>query len=292
MNNAHTPHMTVRDVAPYMVPIKRSIILWVIICLLYRAYTHLLPVQLHAAPLTKVLYYPEFHLYKFLSLDAVLVQNYWGAFIYTALLFIIPILLFWKPQHLLLSVLFIISNLLYHTVQGVHMTHAVHFLAGSTLLSFIFLARQALSFNLLWEGLRYVVCTIYVTAFIWKFIHGAIFQWEFGEAVFKSNLATYLYLNPSGMMRSIYAYFLSHPYLLNAGTLIAFLMEGVFVVGYFTKRWDTYLIIALLLLHHLLYIFVDTLFVEWYILILPFLSLKVWKKISPKVSIGTSSFEL
>lgn len=270
----------VRDAHPYELLIKRSLLLLILMFLLYRLYAHLLPHQLMAAPLTKILYYPELHAYRWLGLDDILVKSSIGSRIFSAVLFIIPLGLLWKPRHVMLSWMLILSMLFYHTVQAAHMTHSVHFLVGVIIMSFIFLARDPKVFNVMWDGLRYAVCGVYVSAFLWKIIHGAFFQFEFGEAVFKSNLATYYFLHSEGWMRDMYAFFLTHPYLLSIGTYLSFIGESLFIFGFFTKRWDAFLIIVILLLHHFLYLFVDTLFVEWYIFIWPLISIGVWRRLS------------
>lgn len=273
-----TSTYTIRAMHPYELLIKRSILIITIGFYMYRYYAHLLPHQLIGAPLTKILYYPEFHAYRWLGLDDLLIQSPIGSAVYSIVLVLIPVLLLWRPRHRILSILFIISLLLYHTTQGVHMTHAVHFLVGIVLVSAIFLARRPSVFDVIWEGIRYGVCILYGSAFIWKFLHGAFFQIDFGTAAFKSNLATYLYLYPESNMTLLYRFFLQYPVLLNIGTYLSFLIEGAFIIGFFTKRFDIYLIIFILFLHHALYLFVDTLFVEWYILVLPFIPLSLWSR--------------
>lgn len=270
--------------------IKRTYILLILAFYIYRYYSHLLPYQLHGSSMTKILYYPELHLYKFLHLDEWLVEHPVTSIIYSIVLIIVPILLFIAPRNRFLSISFILLQILYHTSCIASMTHAVHFWMGVILLSWIFLAWKEKTFDLVWEGLRYAICIAYVSAFLWKIIHGAFFQWDFGEAVFKQNLTTYYFLYPDTFMHAVYAFFLEHPYLLNIGTYLSFLMEGAFLIGFFTKKYDTFFIISILLLHHFLYLFVDTLFIEWYILILPFITMKTWAKLNNRFTILNHTF--
>lgn len=270
----------VRPMHHHEVVIKRSVLLLTLIFYVWRWMSHLLPYQLNAAQMTKILYYPELHAYKFFGLDDVLIGHQMGSIIYSLLLVIIPMLLWFSPRHKFLSVAYVVSLLLYHTTQIAHMTHSVHFMVGMVVMSFIFMARSARTFDLVWEGLRYVVCMIYGSAFVWKILHGALWQWDFGEAVFKSNLATYYLQSPDTLTSRLYAVFLEHPWMLNVGTYVSFLLEGLFIVGFFTKKYDTFLWLGIFVLHHVLYLFVDTLFVEWYVFVLPFLTYSFWKKLN------------
>jgi len=280
----------IRPVHPWEYLMKRTYILFVLAFYLYRYYSHLLPHQLHGASMTKILYYPELHLYKFLHLDEWLIEHPLMSIFYSIVLIVVPILLFISPKNRFLSISFIFLQILYHTSCIASMTHAVHFWMGVILLSWIFLPRKEKTFDVVWEGLRYAICIAYVSAFLWKIINGAFFQLDFGEAVFKQNLTTYYFLYPDSFMHSVYAFFLENPYLLNIGTYISFLLEGAFVIGFFSKKYDTFLIISILLLHHFLYLFVDTLFIEWYILILPFIGMKTWTNLNRRFPILNHTF--
>jgi hypothetical protein len=268
--------------------IKRSVIIFILSFYLFRWYSHLLPYHYSGATMVRINYNLYMHLYRLLEFDYIITHSKIVAIVFTLLLFFVPIVLFIKINSKFWSILFIILNFVYNLIYTTHINYALHYLEGFVILSLIFLTYTNVKFNLVWQGLRLFICLTYFIAFVWKFVNGAFFQIDYGEAVFKKNLATYMFLNPDSYMTSIYYYFLQHPLLLNLGTYVCFLMEGVLIIGLFTKKYDKYLIINILLLHHLLYLFVDTLFIEWYIFILPFLTPAFWNKMEHKINKITS----
>jgi|GEM_PF-644541 len=272
------------DFSNHTILIKRVILLVIIGYFCFRWYSHLMPYQLLGAPLAKVEYNILSLSYRFINADNLLNQNLPISIFGSISLLLIPILLLKYTNNKILGWLFVFNNLMYHVYYTTHTAFFYHYWAGVIIISIVFLSTDKISVNFIWKGIRYIICTLYVSAFFWKFANGAIFQFDFGESVFKRNLSNFLYLYPESFMTAVYQFFLSNPILLNLGTYACFLMEGAFLIAYFTTKYDKLLILNILLLHHFLYLFIDTLFIEWYILALPFLSVKFWNTLQLKLN--------
>jgi len=174
------------------------------------------------------------------------------------------------PFTLLFIMLGVVFNL--NIAQNSHLLVAMMFIL------FAFWPRKDADFELLWEGMRYYACWVYASAFVWKIINGGIFQPDFGEISFKVNVAWILYENPHGIWASLYAFFLRHPFLLNQGARLLFFMEGLFIAGFFTKKWDMVLIALIVMIHIATWIFSDVVFIEIGVLIFTFLPERVWRR--------------
>ena len=132
--------------------------------------------------------------------------------------------------------------------------------------------------------MRYYACWVYATAFLWKIINGSFFQVDAGMLTFKSNLAGYLYQNPDTFFSHVYYWFLRHPALINIGHKLVVIAEGVFLVGFFTKKYDGFLIFCAVFIFTSIYFFSDVFFAELLIIILPLLPQSTWDWLCQKIS--------
>ena len=156
-------------------------------------------------------------------------------------------------------------------------------LGGALIITIPFWAAKDKNFETLWDALRYYVCWIYFSAFLWKIVNGSMFQADFGVLTMKKNLAEYLYHNPGTLKAHIYNYFISHPLLPDIGDKLVYLLEAAFIAGFFTKKYDSLLILLIIAIHAITYFFTDRLFIELCILVIPLISAASWQKISVKL---------
>jgi hypothetical protein len=73
-------------------------------------------------------------------------------------------------------------------------------------------------------------------------------------------------------MSSVIKFTITHPLLLNSGLMLIYLLEAIMVIGFFTKKWDHFLLWIPIIVHLSTYFFSDVYFLEMLIGILPFLS--------------------
>ncbi len=66
--------------------------------------------------------------------------------------------------------------------------------------------------------------------------------------VIKKSFAAYMFYHPHGLPATIYFWLLEHYITAQVIFISGFLMEGCFIIGFFTKRFDRYLFVLSLLL--------------------------------------------
>lgn len=198
--------------------------------------------------------------------------------IFGILLFLSGILSFALPRKRLWTLSYALLYLIYAITFNIYLCHGSNYQAGFAVILFAFAAGTDDNFSLWWRTMRYYACFIYGTCFIWKIVHGAIWDWDHGLDCMKLNLGEYMFHYPNTAMSNIYAWLIQHPFIVNAGDKLVFLAEGAFLIGFFTKKYDYLLIICAIIIFLSVYLFADVFFLELLIIALPFITAKRWSK--------------
>ncbi|QEK51644.1 hypothetical protein FYC62_08210 [Pedobacter aquae] len=271
----------IRNVAPYRAYIIRISFIFFLVILIWKYYSHVLPHQLNNPVLFSLGLDPLYILYYLSSISEVLTrENY--SHVFSTLLFLSTIYPIINPNNHRFLIIYAILYLTYFIVFNTFLTFHAHYMSCILLLNLCFTIKENINFNLIWELMRYFICWVYSSAFIWKIINGSFFQSSFGLEIIKTSQASFIYSNPNNFWSSLYFFFLSNPVLTNLGTVFIFLLEALFLIGFFTKKIDGLLILSIFIIHLIIYLFVDTLFVEQCILSIALISTRTWQKIVKK----------
>ena len=172
-----------------------------------------------------------------------------------------------KIVAILYSVVLLLYIVTFNTFQTMH----THYLDGLLVMSVVFWFDRPTTQGLLLEGVRYYTCWVYSCAFCWKLARGF---WRYplhAKAIIMAENAAYLAQNPTHYLAQAQHYFIQHPalahYLLDAGMLL----QGLFLVGFFTKKIDRLLFWLPFAFHLATYLLLDVAFWEFLILQLSFL---------------------
>ena len=84
--------------------------------------------------------------------------------------------------------------------------------------------------------------------------------------ILKKNQAAYLYLEPDTMLAGLYRWLLLQPALVNGAYIAGVIIEGLFIIGFFTRKYDKYLLILSILLPAGFWFTADAYFFELLIL--------------------------
>lgn len=179
------------------------------------------------------------------------------------------------PGKKLLVGIFLLLYLVYYIIFNSFGAHHTHSLIPVLIAPVPFLFSKK-SFLFCWEGLRYFLLFSYSAAFFWKLFRLSWIYKEQAVLIMKENLTPYLYFNPHAFLSKIYFYFLDHPGFAQFFLISGFLLEGTFIIGFFTKKYDRYLLIISLLLPVGFWFFADAVFVEQLILSLTLLPMSVY----------------
>jgi hypothetical protein len=221
-------------------------------------------------------------LFKDSGLPGWLMQHRAAAVVFDVCLFSSGLLSFFFPLKRKLILTFAILLFVYSMTFLLFATDHMGQMNGFMLVLLPFLVAGNARFTLAWEGMRYLTCLIYFLAFLWKTVWGDSFYYmNQGVSTFKYNLVDYMSLNPGTTMTAIYEWFLRHVWLLNVGEKGVVLMEGIMVVGLFTKRYNRWLIWAPVFIHGVTYFFSDVFYIELLVLDLSFLSVASLNRLTP-----------
>lgn len=262
----------------------RLVFSFILLSLIFRFLLNTTPSHLLQPPLFNLNLDLTYWLYQYLRIPQLIVYNEAGAIIFDILLFGCCITTILFPSKRIIIIFFSILFLVYAITYNTYIVHHAHPLTVLTLITVPFWCKKLKNWKLMWEGMRYYVCYIYAMSFIWKaFISNSFFFWNDGVGSVKLNVAEYMYHYPGTAVTSIYAFFIEHPYLLNIGNTFIFLLEGLMVIGFFTKKYDRILMMLPVIIHLSTYVFADVFFIEMLVLIFAFFKKEDVELISRKL---------
>lgn len=251
----------------------------ILLDLILAGFSNTLVHQLRSPVLRLVHLDPVFWLMHLLRIPEILTSNISLAWFWDCMLFTIcgGIIIF--PRRKWLIAIFIFFYFVYYIIFnsfGAHHTHSlIPFLIAPV--AFLFSKR---SFLFAWQALRYFLLFSYSAAFFWKFFRFSWLQSGQGDWIIKKNLTPYLFFNSHTFLADIYFWFLQNPPVADAIYLTGFILEGSFIVGFFTHKWDRFLLVISLLLPLGFWFMADAMFYEMIILSLTLLPLSSIKKYS------------
>lgn len=283
--------MIVAPLEKERIVISRLVFIFMFIFLLFRFFLHITPSHLLQPSLFILNFDFSYWAYKFSGLPNLIIYNNTGVVFFDICLFLFCFLCIVFPLKQIFVVPFGFLFLIYAITYNTFIVHHAHPLAVMMLITLPFWVKRNQSWKLLWEGMRYYICYIYTMSFIWKVFLGSTFwYWDQGIITTKYNLVEYIYHNPATAMTSIYKFFIAHPQLLNAGNILIILLEGLMVIGFFTKRYDRYLLFLPVIIHLSTYFFSDVFFIEWLVLIFVFFTKKDVDIITKRFPVLLKSF--
>ncbi|MFK8102261.1 MAG: hypothetical protein AB8G15_07050 [Saprospiraceae bacterium] len=244
---------------------------FVLLALAFRWYSSVLLHQLQAP----VLFFPYIDLTYWLvfwtGIPNFLVQNNVAALVFDLGLIGTAALSFCFVRRRIFPILFSLLFGIYFICYNAYGGHHTHSMAGILLMSLSFWFASNKDFSFVWEGLRYFTLFVYVDAFLWKLLRGSWWKIEQGVAVVMEDQMGNILFAPDSLYSQLNRFFLTHPMLLDSLYFIAILMEGVMIIGFFTKKYDWLCFILPFLFHTGTYFLVDVLFYELWVLTLVFL---------------------
>ena len=247
--------------------------LLIFISLLYSFFSHTLVSQLKSPVIIFPFIDATYWVYHTLRIPEFISGHRTIALGFDMILFASCMACFCYPANRLWIKLFFILYFTYFIIFNSYGVHHTHSKIAILLLPVPFMMADRTGFLLLWKGLRYYTCFIFASAFLWKLFRGSWLIPDQGILIIKNNLTPYLYYNPDSLLANIYYYFFRHPWIADLFMKAGFIMEGCFLIGFFTYRFDKYLFILCILLPLGFLFMADAFFFE-----LSFLSIVFYRK--------------
>lgn len=143
--------------------------------------------------------------------------------------------------------LMLVVNWIYVQVFTLYPTNSIEGHLAWLLMPLLFIMRGQKGFWLMLGGLRYVFLFFFFSAGVWKLYWGGVFVPRQLSFALTGQHAHFLTLSPNAAFTKFILWLIDHPqigWLLYAS---ATLTELFFVVGFFSKRWDRWLVVMFLL---------------------------------------------
>lgn len=215
--------------------------------LVYGLASNVLLHQLRAPVLSYLYLDPVFWLAEISGIPRAVGSSFFLSLTVDISLFGTTLLAVFFPSKRIFPCLFFIFYFLYFIIFNTYGAHHTLNKAGILLMPLAFVVKPS-RFAQLWQGLRYYTLFIFASAFIWKLVRLSWLNSMQGELILKKNISAYLTYHPDTRLAKIYFMLLEHPAILHVMFLGGFLLEGSFVIGFFTKRYDKVLLLFMFVL--------------------------------------------
>jgi len=267
MNNKNHDKVFSKKEVSFLCRLVFSVIL---LDLIFAIFSNTLIHQLQS-PVLKFAYLdPTFWVMHLLKIPEFISSHFYVALFWDTMLFATCISVIIFPGKKWLILVFIVFYFVYYVIFNSYGTHHTHSLVPFLITPVAFLFSKK-SFSFVWRGLRYFLLFAYSAAFLWKFFRYSWLQNNQGVLILKKNLAAYLYFDSHSLLAKNYWWSLNHPFFLQVIFLSGFILEGVFIIGFFTTKYDRILFFVSLLLPFGFWFMADAVFYEMAILSLTLL---------------------
>lgn len=171
-----------------------------------------------------------------------LTAHTYTAFIFDVSLFALPIMFLLTRKNywaVAFSIVAVVYFLTYNIITG----HHYHGLIGLLVISIPFWWSRGEKFELTWQGARYYFLYIFASAACWKIMRGSVFYPEQMSHILKAQHLDLLLQHPPGFQAQFIQYLIAHPQVSHILLLVNVAVQLTFLVGFFTKRFDTHLFV-------------------------------------------------
>lgn len=250
---------------------------WLFLILIYFFATNSLLSQLQQPVLITPGSDNTFWLLHLTGLPQFLLSNKPAALIFDIVVTSSCLVCIFVPRQRMFTIMTIVGTWLlyvcYTTSVGKHYVQIGYLLAP---LPFLVLGSKR--FSLAWEGLRYWVCFLFVSAGLYKIYYGGFFDPTNMRNILSLENASWMFFEPDTTQRRVIQFFIAHPPAAQWLYRLAAILQAGLIVGFFTKRFDTWLLVLLLAFHLANFMLLHISFVDQSLIFAPFLPWKRWEQ--------------
>jgi len=246
---------------------------WLFLVLLYQWSADLMISQLESPVLLRVDLDLTYWFVHLTGIGELLRSSYKAALSFDLLLMIFCITAVVFPKRIIFPILAGVFFLVYCVLLNSYQCWHYHNLITLILLVIPFCFRSLKTFSLLFAGLRYAVAYIYASAAIWKLFRGSVFNEGQMKWLIEHNYVDRLAVQGYEMnfLENMMFQLSNYSTLSSIALIIGVAMELSFLVAFFTRKFDRYLIIIGVVFHLITAVLVDVSFLQLWILFVVFL---------------------
>jgi hypothetical protein len=213
------------------------------------------------------------------NLQHFLIENKWLRIFFDLIYLVLPVLLVYtciknKKGQKILAIFTAFFNVFYCTYLSSMSFVSVEVFVAWMIVPLIFYHRTTKGFCYLLQCARLFFIIAFFSAAIWKIRAGGIFNTEEMSAILLRQHTSYLISNGSRWFSQFIGYLINHTLLSYCLYLLAFIAEFIFIVGFFTRKFDKYLILLFCLFVFFNYFLMGINYFTW----LPFIGCLYFSK--------------
>lgn len=229
--------------------LARIIFGWVLIALLWRWASFGMLSQLEAPVLSNAYKDLTFWLFELLHLPSFLTATKGTALAFDLALTLTVIMAIARPQQVLFPRIYCALVLCYFITHTLYANHHYRPIIGLLVAGVPFAFRSLERMSWLVDALRYYVLFVYASAGLYKVFRGSVFNADQMTGIIEGTQLDLLLADPGGLHATLFTWLLQHAWASWALFTLATLLELVFLIGFFTRRYDVWLFVTAMSLH-------------------------------------------
>jgi hypothetical protein len=246
---------------------------WLFLVVLYQWWADLMISQLEAPVLLRLDMDLTYWMVHATGIGELFQSSYGASLTFDLLLTVLCLITALFPKRIIFPIITGIIYLIYCVLLNSYQCWHYHNLITLILLIVPFCFRSLKTFSMLFAGLRYAVAYIYASAAIWKLFRGSVFNEGQMQWLIEHNYVDRLAVDgyQLNFLESAMFQLSNYPTLSSIALIFGVAMEASFLVAFFTRKFDRYLIIIGVVFHLFTAILVDVSFLQLWILFVVFI---------------------
>lgn len=181
-----------------------------------------------------------------------LLHNQNGWLLADLLFYSIPLIYFFvyrykKSIASIVAIIMLLINWIYVQCYTLYPANSIEAHIAWLLFPVLFIPKKEKTFVLLFEGLRYFFLFFFASAAVWKFVQGGIFNISEMSGVLLFQHNQLLTNSPGYWQTNMLYYLIEHTWVSYSLYLSATLLEAIFIIGFFTKKYDRLLVLLVII---------------------------------------------
>jgi hypothetical protein len=182
-----------------------------------------------------------------------LLNNRAGCFFFDIIFYSFPLVYWWLCERkqivspLVLGISWLIFNWIYILCYVLFPSNSIEGHLAGLLLPILFATRRTVSFYFILHGIRYFFLFFFVSAGLWKIRTGAIFNMDQMSGILLMQHKEFLIAGPQHWYSSFIYWIIRNPPIGYFLYVISTALELIFLIGFFTKKYDKQLFILFIL---------------------------------------------
>ena len=211
---------------------------------------------LHGDPFFNIEIDPAFWIVYGLRLPQFIVSHYWLGFMLDVSVLALLIALIYKPFNNRLALLLLLLLLIFYLTLMGYLTHR-NYQFGFFMVFIPFIFKKTANRNFAYEATRYFLLIFYTSSAFLKLLNNSLSDVSHLSHAVSTQFTPYFVEGNTGIRTNINLYLINHPAAAYPLYLVSFVAELIPIAGFFTRRFDKWIALLLLVFHFMNWLIMD-----------------------------------